>query len=63
MMVIFNFNVGVFGYVDSGKISLFKVLSMVESIVSFDKNFQSRECGIIFDLGFFLFFVDIFEYF
>lgn len=39
MMVIFNFNVGVFGYVDSGKISLFKVLSMVESIVSFDKNF------------------------
>ena len=56
---IFNFNVGVLGHVDSGKTSLCKALSTVESTASFDKNPQSRERGITLDLGFSSFNVDI----
>ncbi|KAK3086148.1 hypothetical protein FSP39_014295 [Pinctada imbricata] len=56
---IFNFNVGVLGHVDSGKTSLCKALSTVESTASFDKNPQSRERGITLDLGFSSFSVDV----
>ncbi|XP_061196258.1 selenocysteine-specific elongation factor-like [Saccostrea echinata] len=59
MMATFNFNVGVLGHVDSGKTSLSKALSTVESTASFDKNPQSRERGITLDLGFSSFSVDI----
>lgn len=62
MMATFNFNVGVLGHVDSGKTSLSKALSTVESTASFDKNPQSRERGITLDLGFSSFSVDIPEH-
>lgn len=61
-MATFNFNVGVLGHVDSGKTSLSKALSTVESTASFDKNPQSRERGITLDLGFSSFSVDIPEH-
>lgn len=42
-MVVFrgvlNFNIGVFGYIDSGKIFFVKVLSFIVFMVFFDKNF------------------------
>jgi len=50
--IVFNFNVGVLGHVDSGKTSLAKLLSTVASTACFDKNPQSKERGITLDLGF-----------
>jgi len=50
--IVFNFNVGVLGHVDSGKTSLAKALSTVASTACFDKNPQSKERGITLDLGF-----------
>jgi len=50
--VVFNFNVGVLGHVDSGKTSLAKALSTMASTACFDKNPQSKERGITLDLGF-----------
>ena len=58
-----NFNVGVLGHVDSGKMSLSKALSTVASTTSFDKNPQSKESGITLDLGFSSFTVDIPEHY
>lgn len=58
-MATFNFNVGVLGHVDSGKTSLSKALSTIESTASFDKNPQSRERGITLDLGFSSFSIDV----
>ena len=53
-----NFNIGVLGHIDSGKTSLCKALSTIESTASFDKNPQSKERGITLDLGFSSFSVD-----
>ncbi|CAC5363998.1 selB [Mytilus coruscus] len=57
--LMFNFNVGVLGHVDSGKTSLSKVLSTTASTACFDKNPQSKERGITLDLGFSSFTVDM----
>lgn len=48
----FNFNIGIFGHVDSGKTSLARALSTVASTAAFDAHPQSRERGITLDLGF-----------
>eukprot|EP00760_Papus_ankaliazontas_P002143 PhM_4_TR10859/c0_g2_i1/m.13236/K03833/selB, EEFSEC; selenocysteine-specific elongation factor len=47
-----NVNVGILGHVDSGKTSLAKALSSMQSTACFDKNPQSQERGITLDLGF-----------
>ncbi|XP_073848081.1 eukaryotic translation elongation factor, selenocysteine-specific [Musca autumnalis] len=51
-MTVKNFNIGILGHVDSGKTSLAKVLSKVQSTAAFDKSNQSQERGITLDLGF-----------
>uniref|UniRef100_A0A915IC53 Tr-type G domain-containing protein n=1 Tax=Romanomermis culicivorax TaxID=13658 RepID=A0A915IC53_ROMCU len=56
--MIFNFNVGILGHVDSGKTSLAKTLSTTASTAAFDKNPQSQERGITLDLGFSSFSID-----
>ena len=45
-MTVLNFNLGILGHVDSGKTSLAKALSKIESTACFDKNPQSKERGI-----------------
>ena len=40
------------GHIDSGKTSITKTLTIIESTNSLDKNPQSQEKGITIDLGF-----------
>ncbi|XP_014281953.1 selenocysteine-specific elongation factor isoform X2 [Halyomorpha halys] len=47
-----NINIGLLGHVDSGKTSLAKCLSQINSTACFDKHPQSQERGITIDLGF-----------
>ncbi|MDP2437227.1 MAG: GTP-binding protein, partial [archaeon] len=47
-----NFNIWILGHVDSGKTTLAKALSTLQSTASFDKSPQSQERGITLDLGF-----------
>jgi selenocysteine-specific elongation factor len=56
---ILNVNIGILGHVDSGKTSLSKRLSTIESTACFDKNPQSRERGITLDLGFSAFYIEV----
>lgn len=52
MTKLVNINVGLLGHVDSGKTSLAKCLSQINSTACFDKHPQSQERGITIDLGF-----------
>jgi len=56
---ILNINIGVLGHIDSGKTSLCKALSTIQSTAGFDKNPQSKERGITLDLGFSAFIIRI----
>lgn len=60
---IININIGVLGHIDSGKTSLCKALSTIQSTAGFDKNPQSKERGITLDLGFSAFIIAIPEWF
>ncbi|KAL0228532.1 hypothetical protein RCL1_004675 [Eukaryota sp. TZLM3-RCL] len=51
-MSILNINIGVLGHVDSGKTSLAKALTEIQSTACFDKDPQSQTRGITLDLGF-----------
>eukprot|EP00301_Raphidiophrys_heterophryoidea_P022115 c6351_g1_i1.p1 GENE.c6351_g1_i1~~c6351_g1_i1.p1 ORF type:complete len:572 (-),score=148.73 c6351_g1_i1:33-1607(-) len=59
---VLNVNVGILGHVDSGKTSLAKALSTVNSTACFDKHPQSQEQGITLDLGFSAFMADLPEH-
>src|SRR5690348_5973393 len=52
MSKIMNINIGLLGHIDSGKTSLAKALSTIESTSCYDKSSESRERGITIDLGF-----------
>jgi selenocysteine-specific elongation factor len=56
---VVNINLGVLGHIDSGKTSLCKALTNIQSTASFDKNPQSQAQGITIDLGFSAFFTYI----
>lgn len=58
-----NINIGVLGHIDSGKTSLCKALSTIQSTAGFDKNPQSKERGITLDLGFSAFIIEIPQWF
>ena len=60
---ILNINIGILGHIDSGKTSLCKALSTIESTAGFDKNPQSKERGITLDLGFSAFVIKIPDWF
>uniref|UniRef100_A0A336MDJ7 CSON013957 protein n=1 Tax=Culicoides sonorensis TaxID=179676 RepID=A0A336MDJ7_CULSO len=51
-MSCLNINIGILGHVDSGKTTLAKNLSEIQSTAAFDKSRQSQERGITLDLGF-----------
>lgn len=63
---VYNVNVGsnelwpgVMGHVDSGKTSLCKLMTMVASTASLDKNPQSQERGMTLDIGFSAFYSQV----
>ena len=56
---VVNINIGIQGHVDSGKTTLCKGLTNIESTASFDKNPQSQAQGITIDQGFSAFFTHI----
>ena len=56
---VININQGVLGHIDSGKTSLCRALTNIQSTASFDKNPQAQAQGITNDLGFSAFFTHV----